>query len=442
MQLHYDAKTDIGRQRQVNQDSFRVYDPATTDTGGQPDKLFVVCDGMGGHAAGEVASRLGVETIVETFANTSDADPRRVLVHAFQEANQRIYQEGQGGMGTTGVAALLRDQRLWVANVGDSRAYLVRQGQIRQISSDHSFVWEQVAAGVLTPEQARHSSYRNMITRALGHRPDVEVDIFEETLQAGDIILLSSDGLHGLVEDHELAGAVSSMAPEGAVPFLIDKANERGGTDNITVVIVRVESLGGESVTTQKGKQAATTRPMATVAPGDTTQQGATNATTERLEPQSAPVTRDLSQDAPPAATTARSGGRGWIIAIVVAIAVAVGAGGGSAVYFGVGGDISNDTGGGVGTGTITSTATLTPTGTLALTPTTSPDAESASPAPDITETVAPPPTNATVGPTPPATRTLRPSVQGGTGDGSVLDEGKTAVPKDDTPTPTPTAAG
>jgi protein phosphatase len=198
--------------------------------------------------AGEVASRRGVDTILEYYYDSSQPDRIEVLREAFQQANTRVYEEGQGTMGTTGVALLVRGDRLDVANVGDSRAYLVRGGQIQQLTQDHSFVWEQVAAGVLTKQQARHSHYRNMITRAIGHRPDVEVDFFVEQVYTGDVLVLSSDGLHGLLEDDEIAEAVSSMQPAEAVQWLIDEANQRGGSDNITVIVARLESSDGAVV--------------------------------------------------------------------------------------------------------------------------------------------------------------------------------------------------
>jgi protein phosphatase len=152
-------------------------------------------------------------------------------------------------MGTTGVAALLLHDALHIANVGDSRAYLIRDGEIRQISRDHSFVGDQVAAGLITADQARSSPHRNVITRALGYQSGVTVDMFRWPLQIDDIIVLCSDGLHGLVSDAEIAQIAGEAAPDEAVHQLIDLANSRGGTDNITVAVVQVEQLdwiGGE----------------------------------------------------------------------------------------------------------------------------------------------------------------------------------------------------
>ncbi len=239
MKVHYSAGTHVGQQRQINQDAYGVREEMQPDDIGQ---LMVLCDGMGGHMAGEVASRRGVDTILEYYYDSGQPDRIEALREAFQIANTRVYEEGQGTMGTTGVALLVRGDRLDVANVGDSRAYLVRGGQIQQLTQDHSFVWEQVSAGVLTKEQARYSHYRNMITRAIGHRPDVDVDFFAEQVYVGDVLVLSSDGLHGLLEDEEIAQAVSSMQPAEAVQWLIDEANQRGGNDNITVIVARLES--------------------------------------------------------------------------------------------------------------------------------------------------------------------------------------------------------
>ncbi|NJL04701.1 MAG: Stp1/IreP family PP2C-type Ser/Thr phosphatase [Chloroflexaceae bacterium] len=240
MNVTYSASTDIGRQRQVNQDNYGVSDDTQSEQLGQ---LLVVCDGMGGHAAGEIASQIGVDVILHSFYTASIGAPEHLLAQAFEQANQRIHAEGRGGMGTTGVALLLFDQEAIVANVGDSRAYLLRAGTIRQLTRDHSYVQEQVDAHLLTPEQARISQYRNMITRALGYRANVSVDIFRTPLQVDDCFLLSTDGLHGLLEDEELLEIVSTHALGHAVSHLVDLANERGGHDNITVVLARIDAL-------------------------------------------------------------------------------------------------------------------------------------------------------------------------------------------------------
>jgi protein phosphatase len=246
MKLRHSADTDVGKTRDHNEDSFGV---GTPDQAERLGKLLVVCDGMGGHAAGEVASKIGVETILSIYYSEPSEDRAHVLEQAFEQANEKIYARGNGSMGTTGVAALLLHDALHIANVGDSRAYLIRDGEIRQISRDHSFVGDQVAAGLITADQARSSPHRNVITRALGYQSGVTVDLFRWPLQIDDIIVLCSDGLHGLVSDAEIAQIAGEASPDDAVHQLIDLANSRGGTDNITVAIVQVEQLdwiGGE----------------------------------------------------------------------------------------------------------------------------------------------------------------------------------------------------
>jgi protein phosphatase len=246
MKLRHSADTDVGKTRDHNEDSFGFGSPEQAERLGD---LLVVCDGMGGHAAGEIASKIGVETILAIYYGEASEDRAHVLEQAFEQANEQIFARGNGSMGTTGVAALLLHDALHIANVGDSRAYLIRDGEIRQISRDHSFVGDQVAAGLITADQARSSPHRNVITRALGYQSGVTVDMFRWPLQIDDIIVLCSDGLHGLVSDTEIAQIAGEADPDAAVHQLIDLANSRGGTDNITVAIARVEQLdwiGGE----------------------------------------------------------------------------------------------------------------------------------------------------------------------------------------------------
>jgi PPM family protein phosphatase len=246
MKLRHSADTDVGKTRDHNEDSFGV---GAADQAERLGDLLVVCDGMGGHAAGEVASKIGVDTILSIYYGEASEDRAHVLEQAFEQANELIYARGNGSMGTTGVAALLLHDALHIANVGDSRAYLIRDGEIRQISRDHSFVGDQLAAGLITADQARSSPHRNVITRALGYQSGVTVDLFRWPLQIDDIIVLCSDGLHGLVTDAEIAQIAGEAAPDDAVHQLIDLANSRGGTDNITVAIAQVEQLdwiGGE----------------------------------------------------------------------------------------------------------------------------------------------------------------------------------------------------
>jgi protein phosphatase len=252
MRVRFSARTHQGMRREVNQDAYGSGHPGAAT-------LLVVCDGMGGHAAGEVASRLGVETIVAAYKQ--DLPPDEALREAFAEANRRIYAEGHGSMGTTGVAALFTQNILHVANVGDSRAYLVREDQIVQISQDHSFVSDQVAAGLMTPEQARASTIRNIITRALGHSADVEVDLFTSGLRPGDTVILSTDGMHGLLSDDEIAEFAGVLTLDEAAQRLVDLANERGGPDNITVLIARVDELDAALATPDEALAATVAGP-------------------------------------------------------------------------------------------------------------------------------------------------------------------------------------
>lgn len=303
MKLRHSARTDVGRTRNHNEDDFGIGEGAGV---AQYGELLIVCDGMGGHAAGEVASRLGVETILDTYYSDSSADRASVLQRAFERANERIHIEGRGAMGTTGVAALFYQSTLYVANVGDSRAYLIRNNDICQISRDHSLVSEQVAAGVITAEQARSSYYRNVITRALGYQPDVQVDLFHLPLEAGDTVVLCSDGLHGLVSDEEIREIATSMPLAEAVDRLIDLANERGGTDNITTIIARVDELDQPSPATAEPSDA--TRVTVELSPPVTAAMPKLS-TTGRFEPEpdlpvTEPLAAPLSASAPPPVMT------------------------------------------------------------------------------------------------------------------------------------------
>ncbi|MFN8504954.1 Stp1/IreP family PP2C-type Ser/Thr phosphatase [Kouleothrix sp.] len=292
MKLRHSARTDVGKTRDHNEDNFGV---GGDERAAQLGELLVVCDGMGGHAAGEVASQIGVETILANYYGDSSDDRQSALEQAFEQANSSIFARGQGSMGTTGVAALLHHDALHIANVGDSRAYLVRDGEIRQVSRDHSFVSDQVAAGLITADQARFSPHRNVITRALGYQPDVTVDLFRLPLQVGDIVVLSSDGLHGLVTDAEILQIAGEQPPEQATQALIDLANSRGGTDNITVMIARVDGLEwyGEGAPAPDDLHDRTTIEL----PATERLAARAEAPTERLEPQPAPAA------APPAAS-------------------------------------------------------------------------------------------------------------------------------------------
>jgi serine/threonine protein phosphatase PrpC len=238
--------TDVGRARPHNEDYVDYYIPPDPRQLARKGAIYLVADGMGGHQAGEVASQGAVELAIGQYYSDAAHDIGTSLVRAFRAANQQIYEWAQAdpsksGMGTTLVAAVILGRKVYVANVGDSRAYLVNHKGIRQITEDHSWVEEQVRAKILTPEEARRHPQRNVVTRALGSKPAVEVDLFEGAVSEGDTLVLCTDGLSGLVEDREIATIVTGHSPEEAAQLLVAQANERGGTDNIGVVIVSAQ---------------------------------------------------------------------------------------------------------------------------------------------------------------------------------------------------------
>ena len=234
------SKTDIGRKREINQD----YVFATDDTIGNLPNLLVVADGMGGHRAGDFASRFTVEVLAEEVQNCKETHPETILGNSIQAANERLLEEAEKdnrleGMGTTLVAATILDHVLYFANVGDSRLYLINK-EIRQLSKDHSMVEEMVRLGGLTEEEAKHHPDKNIITRAIGVKQKVEPDFFEYRLKGGDIILMCSDGLTNMVDDDEIFQIVKSARDiVEAVESLIQRANENGGSDNIGVVLAQ-----------------------------------------------------------------------------------------------------------------------------------------------------------------------------------------------------------
>jgi serine/threonine protein phosphatase PrpC len=258
--------TDVGCVREVNEDSSKYVRPADTESLRNKGSLMLVCDGMGGHSAGEVASRIAVEVISRIYYEQADgAHP--ALASAFQEANREIYEASQKdqnlkGMGTTGTALVLRNGHAFAAHVGDSRIYLVRNDQIYAMTQDHSEVMEMVRRGLLSLEEARHHPDKNVILRALGSHPEVEVSTWDAPfpLREKDLFLLCSDGLYDLVEDDEIRRLAISSAPQSACESLIALAKERGGHDNITVAIVKIGAAsenGGKPVPMTREMEAA-----------------------------------------------------------------------------------------------------------------------------------------------------------------------------------------
>jgi PPM family protein phosphatase len=239
------GRTDVGIVRSGNEDNFLVV---------PEHAIFVVADGMGGHAAGEVASEMAVRIIAEELRDLRDvapADAAERMRKAIRDANATIFQRtlaehDKRGMGTTATVMGLLDGSYLIGQVGDSRAYLLRDGALVQLTKDHSYVQEQVDAGYLSPAEARTHPYSNVITRCVGANVDVAPDTYVGAVRRGDIFLLASDGLTGMIDDEELHQILLSGAePEALATALIDEANRRGGLDNITVIVVRVDDVRG-----------------------------------------------------------------------------------------------------------------------------------------------------------------------------------------------------
>lgn len=239
--------SDPGQVRELNEDDLGT--PETMEI--SPDlvermgRLYAVADGMGGHAAGEVASRQAIFTLFKEYYASPSAEITKRMKEAIEAANVEVHAQAsldrtKAGMGTTLVAAVLQSDGLYVANVGDSRAYLVRKQGIEQVTRDHSWVNEQVQAGIITEQEAREHLYRNIITRSLGTKSGVEIDFFQRKVQSGDVLVLCCDGLSNEVEDDEIARIVSTTNPQEAAQALIDLANQRGGPDNVTAIVVRI----------------------------------------------------------------------------------------------------------------------------------------------------------------------------------------------------------
>jgi protein phosphatase len=241
VRLLHAARTDVGMIRSGNEDNFAV-----TARGNRG--LFIVADGMGGHAAGEVASEMAVQTIERELDGLRDLDDSTGdrLDQALRKANRNIHERtmtevDKQGMGTTASVLLIYDKKYLIGQVGDSRVYLLRDGALHQLTKDHSYVQEQVDAGFLTPEQARYHPYSNVITRCVGASPEVEPDISQGDVSIGDLFLVASDGLTSMVDDRRLQILLMSRAePERKVLALISEANGRGGLDNITAIVVQV----------------------------------------------------------------------------------------------------------------------------------------------------------------------------------------------------------
>lgn len=250
LKLRYSAQSDVGQKRAHNEDSFCAM---------ASESFFAVADGMGGHAGGGIASKIAIETLSSVILSRQedlrciecdDADLEsspvaKLLSDALRGACRAIFQEAKvnpslQGMGTTATCLLFHNQNVFIGHVGDSRAYLLRDGQFLQLSEDHSLINEQLKAGLITSEQAKQSRFRNIITRSVGFEEDVDVDMIALKALTDDVFFLSTDGLTGLVGDDEIHHVLAAHDLETSARMLIDLANKRGGDDNITAVIVKV----------------------------------------------------------------------------------------------------------------------------------------------------------------------------------------------------------
>jgi protein phosphatase len=246
------ALSDAGLKRERNEDSWSGPPPdLPAEQEALKGQLYVVADGVGGHLAGELASKLATDIIPQRYYADPAPGVKTSLQAAIRAADEHICQEAgaklkQHGMSTTITAAVLRGDHLTIANVGDSRAYLIRQGRARQATVDHSWVEEQVQFGLITREEAAHHPHRNIITRSLGSNMELQIDTFEEHVEPGDSLLLCSDGLSNMVADQELADLASQdKSAETIVHELIELAKQRGAPDNVTVILLKTSPLRG-----------------------------------------------------------------------------------------------------------------------------------------------------------------------------------------------------
>ncbi len=261
--LQHAALTDVGLRRANNQDSLAVVIAGSEDAWRRRGHLFSIADGMGAHAAGELASKLATDVLPQSYVKLLDTPAEDAIVTATQQANDQIHKRGQAdpafrGMGTTMTSLLLLPEGALVAHVGDSRAYRLRGDRYEQLTFDHSLVWEMRAAGQIPEGEVPDYIPKNIITRSLGPNPTVQVDLEGPFPVAhGDIFLLCSDGLSGPVKDKEMGAILSSMPPSEAVRALVDLANLRGGPDNITVIVVRATGpAASENVPSEPGPPA------------------------------------------------------------------------------------------------------------------------------------------------------------------------------------------
>jgi PPM family protein phosphatase len=251
LEIDFCEQTDVGKVRETNEDSHGHVAPVNAAQARSHGWLFVLADGVGGQARGEVASCMAVDCLLEGFRESLSGEPHTTLLRRLaEEANERIYEAGTTAtatgmrMATTLVVCALRHDRAVIAHVGDSRCYLIRKGRATQLTRDHTVANEQLRMGLISATESSQSSHRNLLLRSLGNDLFVKADVEQAQVDPGDILLLCSDGLHGAVEAGEMARVVVQYKDlREAAQRLIDLANERDGGDNITVQVVRVRNV-------------------------------------------------------------------------------------------------------------------------------------------------------------------------------------------------------
>ena len=324
-------RTHVGMVRSENQDHYGFHDPREDAVLYAKGRLLVVCDGMGGHNGGTVASRTTVDAILASFEGAERGHPKDLLLEAIATANAYVRDKGAKdpslrNMGTTCVAAVVRGGACQIAHIGDSRAYILSPGGIRQVTRDHTYLNDLIDIGLLTPEKARHHPERNIITRCVGMGDSLQVDFIRVPMAVGEAVLLCSDGLYNHVEDEEMLEACSSAEPQVAAQNLIDLANQRGGEDNITVAILKLISINEkfEPVTPDEGDSQ------------DTTSEYCTEQKTPVIEvprgiPTPGPDLEGLSTDKhgdttiraiPDLGTTKKAAWKGWLVLIAIQLLI------------------------------------------------------------------------------------------------------------------------
>jgi len=246
------AKTDLGRVRENNEDKFEFFISEDMSTLASRGLVFLVCDGMGGHAAGQIASELACKTFIDVYLHHPSTEPQTAMISGVTAANRFVVDVGRAipsrkGMGTTLSGLILIQDTAYAVQVGDSRIYRLRDGQLDMLTHDHTWVEEAIRAGMIRPEEAETHPYKHVLTRAIGSDGEVKPDVFSFDLLAGDLFLLCSDGLINHVDDASIAEILKSKAPAEAAWTLVAQALLGGGSDNTTVLLVRVDSLNSPS---------------------------------------------------------------------------------------------------------------------------------------------------------------------------------------------------